>query len=282
MTAATELNVTYTQPACRFDKQIYDNRVYQGYGKPLPKTELKTGPNIAAWPPVPPLPENLLLKVASVLKDQVTTTDELIPSGEASTYRSNPLRLAEFTLCRKDPAYLGRAKHFKQLELERLKAVETGSKEQEQYAALSKSCLEAGIPDALCSKLHNTVLGSLIVAVKPGDGSAREQAASSQKILSGQANIALEYATKRYRSNLINWGMLPFTVDKEALTLLSVDDLVYIPGIRRAVAEGASRVDAWLIKGNQFIEVALHLGNLSAEERDILLAGCLINYYRQR
>jgi len=279
LTAATEVNVPYSQAAYQFDKEVYDNRVYQGFGKPIPETELKTGPNIAAWPPVPPLSENLLLTVASVLKDPVTTTDELIPSGEASTYRSNPLRLAEFTLCRKDPAYLERAKIYKQLEMKRLEALEKSNSGQTADDVLLKVLEEGCIPQDFYTVLKDTVFGSLIVAIKPGDGSAREQAASSQKILGGQANIAHEYATKRYRSNLINWGMLPFTVDKETLSQFTVDDLVYIPGIRKTVAAGASKVAAVLIRGNDTRQIELNLENLSAEEREIIVAGCLINYY---
>ncbi|EGO64821.1 hydratase [Acetonema longum] len=276
LTPATELEVEYTRAGYRFDPHVYDNRVYQGFGNPVPGTELKTGPNISSWPPIPPLAENLVLKIAAVLKDPVTTTDELIPSGEASTYRSNPQKLAEFTLGRKDPAYVGRSKAVKQLEEKRL-----GGLAKADAGQLFEQIVDAiGLPEHFAGNLPTTALGSLIAAVKPGDGSAREQAASSQKMLGGQANVAHEYATKRYRSNLINWGLLPFTVDPETFRQLLVDDLIHIPGIRQAVAEGSGKVRAFIIRGSTVSAIELKLESLSREERDIILAGCLINYYR--
>ncbi|MGL5512927.1 MAG: hydratase, partial [Sporomusa sp.] len=232
--------------------------------------------NISAWPPIPALAESLLLKIAAVLTDPVTTTDELIPSGEASTYRSNPQKLAEFTLSRKEPAYVGRAKAVKQLEERRSSTCgqDNGSHVFEQIVN------ELGLPKQFSDCLRNTAIGSLIVAVKPGDGSAREQAASSQKMLGGQANIAHEYATRRYRSNLINWGLLPFTAEEETLDKLLVNDLIHIPGIRKAVAAGDEKVQAFIIRENSTLQIELKLESLSTEERETILAGCLINYYR--
>ena len=230
-------------PRCRrpttFDKQVYDNRVYQGFGNAHTEEELRFGPNIADWPKMEPLPENLLLWVVSVIRDPVTTTDELIPSGETASYRSNPLKLAEFTLSRKDPGYVARAKAVQKLESRRLELLAGGGATDDLSDALSSFWTEGKpTPEEFRRFITDTGLGSVIFAVKPGDGSAREQAASCQKVLGGQANIALEYATKRYRSNLINWGMLPFTIGKEAAAHLAVDDLIFIPGIRKAVQKG--------------------------------------------
>lgn len=277
LTPATEVPTAYTETNYKFNANIYENRVYQGFGKPVSDTELQTGPNISSWPPIPPLAEHLLLKVAAVLKDPVTTTDELIPSGEASTYRSNPQKLAEYTLCRKEPAYVGRSKNLKKIEETRLKALQQGN----CHEMLQQIIAENHLPSQIKENITETAIGSLIVAVKPGDGSAREQAASSQKMLGGQANIAQEYATKRYRSNLINWGLLPFTVAEETLASFMVDDFVHIPGIRKAVQEGAEAVEAFVIRGNDTKQIELKLENLSKEERETILAGCLINYYRQ-
>jgi aconitate hydratase len=277
LTPATEVQVSYTKADYAFDPDIYNNRVYQGFGRPVPDTEVKTGPNISNWPPIPPLAENLLLKVAAVLKDPVTTTDELIPSGEASTYRSNPQKLAEYTLCRKEPAYVGRSKAMKKIEETRVSTLEKDNCAE----VFEQLIMENNLPEQIKSRLSDTAMGSLIVAVKPGDGSAREQAASSQKMLGGQANIAREYATKRYRSNLINWGLLPFAVDEATLAGIAVDDFVHIPGIRQAVKEGRETVQAFLISGNNAKQMQLKLENISKEEREIILAGCLINYYRQ-
>ena len=277
LTPATELQVSYTDAKYKFESNVYVNRVYQGFGKAVPDTELKTGPNISSWPPIPPLAENLLLKVAAVLQDPVTTTDELIPSGEASTYRSNPQKLAEYTLCRKEPAYVGRAKNMKKIEGTRLGALEKANSKE----IFEQIIVENDLPNQIKASLTKTAIGSLIVAVKPGDGSAREQAASSQKMLGGQANIAQEYATKRYRSNLINWGLLPFTVDEETIGSFLNDDFVYILGIRQAIQAGIAAIPAFLIRGNSTRQIQLKLENLSKEERETILAGCLINYYRQ-
>ncbi|MBE0558898.1 MAG: hydratase, partial [Proteobacteria bacterium] len=238
VTPATEVDVPAVQAAYTFDKQVYDNRVYQGFGNAHTEEELRFGPNIADWPKMEPLPENLLLWVVSVIRDPVTTTDELIPSGETASYRSNPLKLAEFTLSRKDPGYVARAKVVQKRESRRLELLAGGGATDDLSDALSSFWTEGKpTPEEFRRFIKDTGLGSVIFAVKPGDGSAREQAASCQKVLGGQANIALEYATKRYRSNLINWGMLPFTVGKDAAENLAVDDLIFIPGIRRAVQE---------------------------------------------
>ncbi|MBP1765275.1 MAG: 3-isopropylmalate dehydratase [Firmicutes bacterium] len=256
--------------------------MYQGFGKANPETELKFGPNIANWPTIRPLPKNLLLKVASVIHDPVTTTDELIPSGETSSYRSNPFKLAEFTLSRKDPAYVGKAKAIEEQEALRKKAIiENGS-----FAAVEPTFMplvEEGLTTAgqLSQTILDTGLGSVIVAIKPGDGSAREQAASCQRVLGGDANIAVEYATKRYRSNVINWGMLPFTIAKDDLEKLTVDDLIFLPDIRQSVQDGATKIQAILITSKGKTSLELKLENLSPEDRDIILSGCLINYYAQ-
>lgn len=260
----------------KFRKEIYDKKVYQGFGKPQPERELVYGPNICPWPRVYPLTENIMLSVASVITDPVTTTDELIPSGETSSLRSNPLKLAEYALSRKDPGYVGRAKAVQELENARIKAVDSGAAEisfdLKSVLALTKA------DDAL----KNTGIGSVIFAVKPGDGSAREQAASSQKVLGGQANIAEEYATKRYRSNLINWGMIPFIISPEEKEKLSVGDWLFIPGIRKAVKEGLESVDAVVIRGVERTDIKLSMPGLTKDDRDIILAGCLMNYYAEQ
>lgn len=280
LTPATEVNIPAVSAAYFFDGQVYSNRVYQGFGKPDAEESLRFGPNITDWPKIQPLPENLLLTVASVIHDTVTTTDELIPSGEASSYRSNPLKLAEFTLSRKDPGYVARAKAFNELEGQRLRILEEGGSASSLEDALASFWTEGKPnPEEFKNFIQTTGLGSVIFAVKPGDGSAREQAASCQKVLGGQANIALEYATKRYCSNLINWGMLPFTVGKDAKDQLAVGDLVHIPGIRPAVQGGAESINAFVIRGKNKIPLELKMEGLSQEDRDIILAGCLINYY---
>ena len=245
-----------------FDAEIYKNRVYRGVGKARREEELVYGPNIADWPEMIPLGKNLLMRAASVLHDPVTTTDELIPSGETSSYRSNPLRLAEFALSRKDPAYVGKAKAIKADEDVRR---ETGHLPEK----VRKDVEPLGISE------EGTVYGSFVAAVKPGDGSAREQAASCQRVLGGVANIAKEYATKRYRSNLINWGMLPFTADK---LHIKVGDYIYIENIDRLVAEGAEKIPAKLLSGKTVKDIELSLGSLTPDEKNIILKGCLINF----
>ncbi len=246
-----------------FDRTPYDARVYFGVGKPDPSQELVFGSNIADWPEQIAMPENLLLTVASAIYDPVTTTDELIPSGETSSYRSNPLKLAEFTLSRKDPAYVGRAKEV--LSLERLRRTDPD--------APAVAAAMAGYDP------KTTGLGSLVMAIRPGDGSAREQAASCQRVLGGCANVCEDYATKRYRSNVINWGMVPFTVDGIETYHIQPGDRLYIPGIRAALERGDAAVAAVLMQGEDTRPIKLKMENLSQEERAIILAGCLINYY---
>jgi aconitate hydratase len=283
LTAATEINPIVSTEKYVFNGTVYQNRVFQGFSKANPGQDLKFGPNIADWPSMIPLPHNLLLKVASLITDPVTTTDELIPSGETSSYRSNPFKLAEFTLSRKDPGYVERAKAIQSIEEERrilLSDSKTtnfaGTMVERVLMALIKSGLVTEEPARL---IEDTGLGSLVFAVRPGDGSAREQAASCQKVLGGWANIAVEYATKRYRSNLINWGMLPLIISELAAVNFKVDDYIYLPGIRQAVASGAETVKAYVIGPEGKKELSLALTNLSSDERDIILAGCLINYY---
>ena len=255
----------------KFRQDVYDKKVYHGFGKADESEELIYGPNIRPWPTVYPLAENLLLRVASVITDPVTTTDELIPSGETSSLRSNPIKLAQFALSRKDPQYVGRAKEAQALEDARRAAAEAGSSQSAEAEAVLKAA--NACPD-------RTMIGSTIFAVKPGDGSAREQAASSQKILGGQANLAEEYATKRYRSNLINWGMIPFIVAPDCREKLDTSDWLFIPGIREAVAGGAESVEAELIKADGKREkLTLTMPGLSQDDRNIILAGCLMNYY---
>ena len=272
LTAATDIDVNFTKPKYFFDKAIYDNRVYNGIGKADPSVEIKFGPNIVDWPKMVALTDNLLLKVVSVIHDPVTTTDELIPSGETSSYRSNPLGLAEFTLSRKDPAYVGRAKEIQKAE----KAREANESPISAVAELE------GVFNTIKSKFQdvnndNTGIGSTIYAVKPGDGSAREQAASCQKVLGGWANIAKEYATKRYRSNLINWGMLPFIYEEEIC--FDNGDYIFVPNIVEAVKEKKSTITAYVVN-KDMKEFELKLGELTDDEREIILKGCLINYYR--
>ena len=265
LTPATELEVEYTTPDYHFDGSIYDHRVYNGFGKADKDAKLIIGPGIADWNKMPELPENLLLKVVSVINDPVTTTDELIPSGETSSYRSNPEKLSEFALSRKDPAYVGRAKEVRALE----KTREGG---------------ESILPDILAKiapcTWENTGLGSVVCAIKPGDGSAREQAASCQRVLGGAANIAVEYATKRYRSNLINWGMLPLL--SESFGDFELGDYVLIKGVKDAIASGAEKLDAVILKSDSEKPTSFSLGKLTDDERDILLRGCLINYYKSQ
>ncbi len=282
LTPATDLDVEYTGPKYFFDKSIYENRVYNGWGDAKPEEELKQGPNIKPWPAMPALTDNLLLKVCSVITDPVTTTDELIPSGETSSYRSNPIGLAEFTLSRKDPEYVGRAKEFHAAEVAR----EEGGHPCEVYPEIKEimTILKEKFTDA---NRNNTGFGSTIYAVKPGDGSAREQAASCQKVLGGWANIAREYATKRYRSNLINWGMLPFIMDENAVDTTQDNpygfengDYVFIPDVKKAVEEKAEVIKGYIVnKGMK--EISLKLGELTDDERTIITSGCLINYYRE-
>ncbi|MBP2641266.1 MAG: 3-isopropylmalate dehydratase [Firmicutes bacterium] len=282
LTPATEIGFVETPVSYRFDKQVYDKRVYQGFGKAKPEESLTFGPNIANWPQIRPLPKNLLLKIASVIHDPVTTTDELIPSGETSSYRSNPFKLAEFTLSRKDPAYVGRAKAIQSCETQRQDLI-TGNEASPCLEEVFSLLVKAGLIAAkqVSQIAQDTGIGSAIVAMKPGDGSAREQAASCQRVLGGDANIAVEYATKRYRSNMINWGMLPFTMARSNIEKLCVDDMIFIPDIRQNVKNGATKIPAFVINEHGSAAIELGLDNLSADDREIILSGCLINYYAQ-
>ncbi|MBQ9766308.1 MAG: hydratase [Lachnospiraceae bacterium] len=272
LTAATDIDVNFTKPKYFFDKSIYENRVYNGVGKADPSVEVKFGPGIVDWPKMSALTDNIMLQVVSVIHDPVTTTDELIPSGETSSYRSNPLGLAEFTLSRKDPAYVGKAKAVKAVEVKRV-AGECPMCEGGDIADAFKIVKEK-FPEL---KATETEIGSVIYAVKPGDGSAREQAASCQRVLGGLANIAREYATKRYRSNLINWGMLPFILPEGEL-VFDNGDCIFVPGVVDALKTKATSLKAYVVnKGMK--EFELRLGEMTDDERDIILKGCLINYY---
>ena len=275
LTPATDLDVEYSGRKYHFDSSIYANRVFDSKGVADSSVEIKFGPNIKDWPKMSALPENMILKVVSEIHDPVTTTDELIPSGETSSYRSNPLGLAEFTLSRKDPAYVGRAKEVRAAQ----EAVEADKNPVEALTEL------APVMDAIHSKYAdvtnaNVGIGSTIFAVKPGDGSAREQAASCQKVLGGWANIANEYATKRYRSNLINWGMLPFLIEKGDLPFTN-GNYIFLPDVRTAVKAKASEFEAYVVKEGGLTPFTLKMGELTDDEREIILKGCLINYNRQ-
>ena len=274
LTAATDLDVEYTGPTYHFDSNIYANRVFDSHGVADPGEEIHFGPNIKDWPKMSALPENMILKVVSEIHDPVTTTDELIPSGETSSYRSNPLGLAEFTLSRKDPAYVGRAKEVQTAQ----KAIEAGNCPVEALPELKAvfKALHEKYPDV---DKTNVGVGSTIFAVKPGDGSAREQAASCQKVLGGWANIANEYATKRYRSNLINWGMLPFLIDEGELPFKN-GDYLFLPGIREAIENKAGEFTCYVV-GDGLKEITLKMDELTDDEREIILKGCLINYNRK-
>ena len=296
LTAATQVDTEFTGPKYFFDSRIYENRVYNAWGNAHPEEPLVLGPNIKDWPSMSPLPENLLIRVVSEIHDPVTTTDELIPSGETSSYRSNPLGLAQFTLSRKDPAYVGRAKEVQTAQ----KAIEQGQDPVEaltaQAAAAEEGAEDLGaqlkhvfavlddrLPGLLEEKTSREKLGigSAIFAVKPGDGSAREQAASCQKVLGGWCNIAFHYATKRYRSNLINWGMLPLLIREGALPFEN-GDWILLPDIRAAVLEKREKIFAFVVKGNALEAMWLTLGDLTDHEREIIADGCLINYNRAK
>ena len=274
LTAATDIDVNYSKPKYFFDKTIYENRVFDSKGVADPDVEIQFGPNIKDWPAMSPLPENLVLKVVSEIHDPVTTTDELIPSGETSSFRSNPLGLAEFALSRKDPEYVGRAKEVQKAQ----KAVEADTCPGDALPEIHPvmDTIRATFSDVNRS---NVGFGSTIFAVKPGDGSAREQAASCQKVLGGWANIANEYATKRYRSNLINWGMIPFVIDQGDLPFHNLDYL-FVPKIREAIADGKTEFEAYVVKDGALKPFTLRMGELTPDEKDIILKGCLINYYR--
>ena len=270
LTSASEIDVEYSNPKYFFDGKIYDNRVFNGVGRPDFNAELKYGPNIVPWPKMERLADDILIKIVSEIHDPVTTTDELIPSGETSSYRSNPLGLAEFTLSRKDPDYVGEAKKVRSMEEERLNG---------------KAFTDVGLNEAIAVlkaydedfKAELTEIGSAIYAVKPGDGSAREQAASCQRVLGGLANIAKAYATKRYRSNVMNWGMIPFIYEDENIPFHK-GDFIYIKGIKSVIENGDSKVKAVIVNENGTKEIELSLGAMTDEEKEIIVSGCLINY----
>ena len=269
LTPATE--VSYVQPKQgkrTFDQKVYDRRVYFGFGHPQPEAELKFGPNIAEWPPIPALADNMLMQVASVLRDPVTTTDELIPSGETSSYRSNPLKLASFALSRRDPDYVPRAQATQALETGR----QAGAPAPEVQAVLEQLGQKDLAPEAY-------QIGSVLFANKPGDGSAREQAASCQRVLGGCANICYEFATKRYRSNCVNWGMLPFTLAEGEDFPCAPGDYIFVPDVKAKVLAGEDTFPALALTGGEVKPLTLYLKNTTAEERELLLTGCLMNHY---
>ena len=271
LTSGDDIQWNNDIPEYHYNERIYENRVYHGFGKPK-ETELQFAPNIKDWPDIIEMTQNLLLRAASVIHDPVTTTDELIPSGETSSYRSNPMKLAEFTLSRKDPGYVPRAKMTQMLENERLEEsdkIESHRESDTLFDMINKI-------DSKASRL-NTSIGSFIYAVKPGDGSAREQAASCQKVLGGWANIAKGYATKRYRSNCINWGIIPFEIKDEVN--INVDDYLYLPRIRKAIEDGLEVIEGFILSNGKERRIELHLPDMSKEERKILVSGCLMNYY---
>ncbi|MCL2408065.1 MAG: hydratase [Oscillospiraceae bacterium] len=257
LTAATDIKYEITEHEYKYDGAVYDKRCYNGFGKPDPSAKLRLGPNITDWPRFPRIEDNMLLKLCAVIRDEVTTTDELIPSGETSSYRSNPIALAEFTLSRRAPDYVGLSKAVRDME------------QAEAAEILQKVGGDIG----------DTSIGSCIFANKPGDGSAREQAASCQKVLGGLANICYEYATKRYRSNCINWGIMPFTISRDESFEYSTGDWIYVPGIRQAILDGAEEIPAKVITHDGVRDITLECRGLSEDERVILTEGCLMNYY---
>ena len=269
LTPATDLDIKYNKYPYVFDRGVYDKRVYFGFGKAQPDYDLKFGPNIAEWPAIPALAEDMLMQVASVLRDPVTTTDELIPSGETSSYRSNPMKLASFALSRRDPDYVPRA--------QATHALETARQQGETDPAVGKVLEALGLEPSAVDKLQ---IGSVIFANKPGDGSAREQAASCQRVLGGCANICYEFATKRYRSNCVNWGMLPFTLAEGEEFPCQPGDFIYVPGVRAKVESGESVFPATIVhEGGWTRPITLYLNNTTPEERELLLTGCLMNHY---
>lgn len=275
LTSAEDCPAVYETPEYEFNEHIYDNIVYNGFGKAKPETEIVYGPSIKDWPKMPALTENLLLQVASVIRDEVTTTDELIPSGETASYRSNPYKISEFTLIRKDPQYVGRAKAAQEFE----KARVAGDKEK---AGTFYQVLKAvGVDTPVEELMKTTGIGSVLYAKRPGDGSAREYAASCQKVLGGLANICIEYATKRYRSNCVNWGILPFTCPEKEI-VLEPGEYLYLPGIRKAVEDGATSFTAKVIgKDGAVRDLELELNGVTEAEKKVLLAGSLINSYKE-
>lgn len=275
LTSAETCPVEFEIPEYHFNGKIYENIVYNGFGKAKPETEIVYGPSIKDWPEMSGLTENLLLKVASVIRDEVTTTDELIPSGETASHRSNPYKISEYTLIRKDPAYVGNAKAVQVYEKARING--DRNKTAEFYRVLKSAGVETPVEELM----RNTGIGTVLYAKRPGDGSAREYAASCQKVLGGLANICIEYATKRYRSNCVNWGILPFTSPEPEISL-AVGEYVYLPGIRRAVEEGATAVEATVIgTDGSTRKMELELKDVTEAEKKVLLAGSLINFYKE-
>ena len=270
ITAATDIDYDYTPHEYKYDRSVYEKRVYYGYGKADKDAELVFGPNITDWPAQYELADNLLVKLAAVIRDPVTTTDELIPSGETSSYRSNPLRLAEFALSRRVPEYVGNSKA--------VAAVEAARRNGENPEELVRVLSAVGDADKL---MATTQFGSCVFANKPGDGSAREQAASCQKVLGGFANICYEFATKRYRSNCINWGILPFTLAEGTEFPYETGDYVFVGGIRQAIIDDKDTFEAKVIKADGTVsDITLYVKGLTADEKEIILEGCLMNYYK--
>ena len=270
LTSAEDWPVVYETPEYEFNEHIYDNIVYNGFGKAKPETEIVYGPSIKDWPKMPALTENLLLQVASVIRDEVTTTDELIPSGETASYRSNPYKISEFTLIRKDPQYVGRAKAAQEFEKARV------ADDKEKAGTFYQVLKAVGVDTPVEELMKTTGIGSVLYAKRPGDGSAREYAASCQKVLGGLANICIEYATKRYRSNCVNWGILPFTCPEKEI-VLEPGEYLYLPGIRKAVEDGATRFTAKVIgKDGAVRDLELELNGVTEAEKKVLLAGSLI------
>ena len=277
LTSAESFDCWGEVPEYHFDDTVYKNRVYYGFDSGDQEKELVYGPNIKDWPEMSPLTDNILLKVCSKIMDPVTTTDELIPSGETSSYRSNPLGLAEFTLSRRDPEYVGRSKEVDKIEKARVstgKVLEAEPELAEVYGVIRTLPGQADIKEA------ETEVGSMVYAVKPGDGSAREQAASCQRVIGGLANITKEYATKRYRSNVMNWGMIPFQMKEEPN--FEVGDYIFVPDIRKALDGDMTDIRAYVIKNGKAEEISLYVADMTPEERKIVKAGCLINYNRNR
>ena len=268
ITAATDVEYENTHKPYAYDEKIYKCRVYNGYGRPRPETELRYGPNIKDWPTMYAMQENMLLELAAVIHDPVTTTDELIPSGETSSYRSNPLKLSEFALSRRVPEYVGLSKEIQKQDLAR--------RAGEVSANIAEALAKVG------AKAEDTSFGSCVFANRPGDGSAREQAASCQKVLGGDANVCYEYATKRYRSNCINWGIVPFTIAKDVEFNFEPGDKLFVPGIREAILAGKEEIDAQIIARDGVKPIHLFFQNLTADERQILADGCLMNYYKNK
>lgn len=273
--SASDMDYDDSLPEYHFDASIYEKTVYNGFGKPKGDAKLTFGPNITDWPEMIALDENALLEVCSVIPDSVTTTDELIPSGDTSSYRSNPIRMADFTLMRRDPAYVGRAKKTQSMELARQKG-----ERSDEMAKIADALMKADVISDVKDFWEHTEIGSVVCSNRPGDGSAREQAASCQRVLGGLANICVEYATKRYRSNLVNWGMIPFTWNNDLTERLAVGDFVYVPGARKAVLACAEKVPAYILKADGTVEsIVLELKALSRDEAEIVASGSLINYY---